>query len=170
MTLTLFRVCSGDISEKEYHGDSEDSGVWAARRQRSSRCKPIPSRRRLRRVGRSEDLYLYSRDEHQWTILQSVVGRVKTGMMVSWIVNTGYWLYQWCIIFLYAYFRLRWLARMLTFYRSKNFSEVTMCNQRWFSHLLIMLKQEEIMRTRCLTRCGINVTRNSYSGTNFMSR
>ena len=101
MTLTLFGVCSGDISEKEYHGDSEDSGVWAARRQRSSRCKPIPSRRRLRRVGRSEGLYLYLRDEHQWTILQSVVGRVKTGMMVSWIVNTGYWLYQWCIIFLY---------------------------------------------------------------------
>ena len=67
------------ISEKEYRSDSEDSGVWAARRQRSSRCKPIPSRRRLRRVGRSEDLYLYSRDEHQWTILQSVVGRVKTG-------------------------------------------------------------------------------------------
>ena len=24
------------ISEKEYHSDSEDSGVWAARRQRSS--------------------------------------------------------------------------------------------------------------------------------------
>ena len=89
-------------------------------------------------------------------------------------LNCKYWLLVVSMMYhlslYYAYFRLRWLARMLTFYRSKNFSEVTMCHQRWFSHLLIMLKQEEIMRTRCLTRCGINVTSNSYSGTNFMSR
>ena len=88
-------------------------------------------------------------------------------------LNCKYWLLVVSMMYhlslYYAYFRLRWLARMLTFYRSKHFSEVTMCNQGLFSHLLRMPNQEEIMRTRCLTRCGINVTRNSYSGTNFMS-
>ena len=72
------------ISEKEYHSDSEDSGVWTdSKKAEKQQVQADTKQEELRRVGRSEDLYLYSRDEHQWTILLSVAGRVKTGMMVS---------------------------------------------------------------------------------------